>query len=506
MRFVNALLVFALVQARPICGQTNFPPRFVSLQECLRMALEHNLDVQIERYTPQIARLNLDAAYGAYDPNFTLSAQDDSRSVPGEIDPKRTNPDVPYELNQELYSSSLSGRLPTGMSYKLAGTTDFLMADTQLTPTAFYPTGLRHTNEYLASAALVLQQPLLKDFWIDQTRLTIRINKKNLRIAELALRQQLINTVAKVQVAYYELIFAREKVKVVQKALELTKQLLADNRIRLQAGKLRPLEEKQTESQAATVEADLEAARQALADQQNVLKGLINDDFRSWPDIVLEPTEALLAVAQPFVRSESWEKAMNLRPDLAQMRVDVEKKDVVVRYNFNQLFPSLDLVGSYGGLAVRDTLGGALGDVGEVANPAYSYGVVLSLPLSNRTQRNNYRASQAAKKQALLQQKKLEQEILMQVDNAGRLTQTAYRRVTSTHQARVFAEAALEAENLKLTAGLSTSFIVLQLQRNLTDARLAEIRASADYQKALVQLGFSEGSLLERNRLYLDTK
>jgi outer membrane protein len=507
MEFMKATVLLGLVLVGQVCGQTtNNVPRRVSLQDCIRMALEHNLDVQIERYTPQIARLNLSGSYGAYDPVFAFSAKEDSLSMPGEIDPKRTNPDVPYDLNTETYSSSLSGRLPTGLTYELAGSTDFLTADTQLTPSLFYPTGLRHTNEYQAFAALLLKQPLLKDFWMDQPRLNIRINKKNLSIAELALRQQLINTVTKVQVAYCELIFAFEKVKVEEKALELAKQVLADNRVRLQAGKLRPLEEKQSEAQAATFEADVVAARQALADQQNALKSLLNDDFKSWPDEILEPSEPLVAVAQPFIRSESWDKAMRLRPDLAQLRLDLEKRDLLVRYNYNQLFPSLDLVGSYGGRAVRDNLGDTFGDLGNTSFPAYSYGVVLSLPLSNRTQRNNYKASQAARKQAALQQKKLEQEILVQVDNAGKLTQTTYQRVGSTHQARIYAEAALEAENVKLSAGMTTSFFVLQLQRNLTDARSSEIRALADHQKALIQLAFSEGSILEKNRLNVESK
>ena len=92
------------------------------------------------------------------------------------------------------------------------------------------------------------------------------------------------------------------------------------------------------------------------------------------------------------------------------------------------------------------------------------------------------------------------------MDNAGRLVQTTYQRVHSTRQARVYAEAALGAEMKRLAVGKTTSFVVLQLQRALTEARLAEIRALADYNKAQVQLAFSEGNTLLRNRLNVDIK
>ena len=47
----------------------------MSLQDCIRRRLQHNLDVQIQRYNPQISLYNLNAAYGGYDPTFNISGQ-----------------------------------------------------------------------------------------------------------------------------------------------------------------------------------------------------------------------------------------------------------------------------------------------------------------------------------------------------------------------------------------------------------------------------------------------
>lgn len=79
-------------------------------------------------------------------------------------------------------------------------------------------------------------------------------------------------------------------------------------------------------------------------------------------------------------------------------------------------------------------------------------------------------------------------------------------KVDSTRKARIFAEQALQAEQIKLEHGTSTSFVVLQLQSSLTTARSSEIRALADYNIALEQLAFDEGTTLERNNIKLEVR
>ena len=97
--------------------------------------------------------------------------------------------------------------------------------------------------------------------------------------------------------------------------------------------------------------------------------------------------------------------------------------------------------------------------------------------------------------QALLTTKKLEQDVMVQIDDAIKTAQAAFERVDATHQASLYAAAALDAERKKLENGKSTSFIVLQLQRDLTFASSEEIRALADYNIALAQVAFVEAWL-----------
>jgi outer membrane protein len=286
----------------------------------------------------------------------------------------------------------------------------------------------------------------------------------------------------------------------------LRQQLLSETRRRVEVGDLPPLDAEQAETQLENTLTALTAARELYVSQENTLKSLITDDFKSLVDVELLPTDSLLVVEQDVNRSESFLRAMSLRPDLIQARLAVEKGDVEVRFRKNQLFPNLDLIGAYGGLGVGDQPGSSINNALSFGNQEYSYGVVLSFPLSNLSERNYYRASKAARRIAQLQLQRAEQDILLQIADFVNRAQSRFTQVTSTRKARTYAEAALAAEIKKLQNGLSTAFFVLQLQEVLTAARTAEVQALADYNKIIAQLAFAEGDILEKHHLSLEVK
>src|SRR5262249_4704881 len=128
----------------------------------------------------------------------------------------------------------------------------------------------------------------------------------------------------------------------------------------------------------------------------------------------------------------------------------------------------------------------------------YSYGASISVPLSNAKARASYKQSKLSVQQALLTLKQFEQNVLIEIDDAIKQAQSDYQSVQATRAAREYSEAALDAEQKKLQSGKSTSFVVLQLQRDLTAARSAEITALASYNKSLAALAQQEGSTLDR--------
>jgi outer membrane protein TolC len=513
MRF-RILAGLACCAALIASGQGTEPPantRPVSLSECIDLALSRNLDLKIEHLRTDTAGYNLAGAYGAYSPVFSIGAQHAFVSEPSDFDVRKFNDYFPSELDTDSLRTGLNGQLPLGLSYGLStavieknARTDF---SSNLEDAAAYPPGgIRDTNNYFAETGLTLRQHLLKDFWIDAARQTLLIRRKELGMSQQALRFQIMKTVLAVEVSYYDVIAARELIKVREKAVALRQQLVDETRRRVQVGDLPPLDSEQAETQLQNALTAIISAREAYVAQQNSLKRLLTDDFKEWADCDLQPTEVLLALPAEINRSESFQRAMQNRPDLLEARLAIERSAVVVKFQYNQLFPNLDLVGHYGGLGVNADSSHAVDQAFSFSNPDYFYGVVLSLPLGNATERGKYHTSRAAKQIAELQLKKAEQEVLVQIADYVNRVQSRFSQVSSTRKARSFAEAALTAEQKKLQNGLSTSFFVLQLQETLIAAQTAELQALAEYNRTLAQLAFAEGSTLERHHLALEAK
>ncbi len=495
MKRICALAIFAAA-VLSASAQTNPAVRTMSLQDCFTEALAHNLDLQIERYAPQISLYDLYSAYGGYDPAFNLSGRHSYNVSPGGgFNQYSTNP-IPARITKsDGFNSGISGVLPLGLQYNFSGN----IADTASSGNSGSTSGEIGVN---------LTQPLLKNFWTDGNRLSVSVAKNRMKYTEQSLRNQIITTITAVENAYYELIYAREKVKVQQQALDLAQKQLADDKQRVE---LKVLAERggtieQDEAQVASSRASLISAQFTYVGDQNALKILLTDNYARWQELEIIPAAPMEAVKQLFDLQDSWTKGLAQRPDMIQAKLDVEQQGLQLKYSFNQLFPQLDLTGSYGFNGQGREYSDAFGQIDQGNAPFYSVGAQFSIPLSNVRARNSYKTTKAQQQQILLRLKQLEQNVMLQIDNAVSQARSAWESVDVTRQARVYAEVALEAEQGKYAAGKSTTFTVLQLQIKLTTARSDEIRSLADYNKALANLAQQEGSTLERRQIDFKVK
>ena len=497
LRAALCLIVFSLAAG----AQPPTPVvRQLSLDDCIVITVQHDLRLQIARYDPIIARFTLAGGYGAYDPAFDFSGQHQyARSANGVDSEGRPLPG--RETDQNIFSTGVGGLLPWGLNYRL-------QADAS-DRSDFRPDAILTNIDTIVSTeasvgAVTLQQPLLKNFWIDQPRLQIFINKTEVMKSDEQLKFEFIDEVTLLENAYYELIFNEENVRVQEMAVELAERLLAENKKRVEVGALAPLDEKQAESQAAASRADLLRARSDRDTAERLLKSFLSDDYtNTWANTVIHPTDRLVAVPQTYDLQESWRKGLTQDPTLVQNRLNVEEQQQRVRYSHNQLFPQVDAFGKYGysGSVGGKDYSGAFSQIGDRDNPFYTFGAQITIPLSRTAERNAYKSDKAKRTQLELTLKQLEQKQLILIeDDIGR-AKSSYESVQATREARLYAEAALEAEQKKLENGKSTSFVVLQLQSQLTTARSQEIRALADYNIALAQLASHEGSTLERRRI-----
>ncbi len=496
LRVVAAAAGVAAVSGGGVVAAENV--RSMTLAESISIALEHNLDIQIERINPLIAESNRRMVYGDYDPVMSLRTSHDFNQDPGGLDAQQ-RPYLGSVTDSDALSGSLSGVLPTGMSYSLSS----FAANTYGNAPRFLTIGtnqivIRDAFENSRAQFLVgeLRQPLLKNFWIDGTRLSLRLKTKDLKVADLNLRMRIINTVSSVEQAYYDLIASRENVKSAEIALQLAKRLYEENKKKVEVGTMAQLDERQAQAQMAANEAALIEARRSVDFGQNVLKALLSDDYEKWHPVTIVPQEKLEALPEDLDTQRAWDQAFQLRPDLHALVTDLERRDLITKFTRNQMFPQLDVFGSVGWQGSGSEFSDAMGQVSDGSAPRHTYGAVLTFPLSNRRARETHRVSKDERAQAELRLRQFRQQVMVGVSDAIQQAQSSFQRVGATRAARQFAEEALSAEEKKLANGKSTSFEVLRIQRDLTQARFDETRAYTDYNKALATVRQREGSTL----------
>lgn len=477
-----------------VCARAEEPvARELTLGECVGLALENNLELKIEKITRAVAKQEVAAAKGGYDPELSVSAKrtheetagEDAGTAAGALEV------VGAETDNDSYAASVGGATGLGgLRYEVGARTGD--AD-----------GMRDGNPFdtsTGSAGITLTQPLLKGFKSDGTRYQVEVARGQSEEARVQLEAKAQAVVAQVEETWYALVRAREGIRVQEDAVRLATQLYEDNRRKVQIGAMSVLDEKQAESQAASARADLSTTRRAYAEAQNQLKKLVFADHRTFREVELTAAGKLEAQPVQVNREVVGERALVDRPDLRQARLALERQGITVAHQRNQTLPALDLVGGYGVAASdEESRGDVLDRLESADEPYWSAGVTLTVPLGNRAAKSRHAQSLAGEEKLRLQLQQLEETALVEVDDAAAAVATGLERVQATREAREYAEQALQAEQRRLDSGKSTSFIVLQLQRDLTQARNSEILALVDYNLQLSALALAEGTMLERH-------
>ena len=523
-------------------AQTNVvPTRPLTLKQAVQLALENNFDITISRYEPQLEAYKLGADYGYYDPEFSTEAFHTFDAEEGSFDPV-TGIQSPAGTGREedIIESRLRGILwPTGLRYELATDYHHRYGETERTVRTVDPRGggapqvtkdFVPFDQYSTAFNITLEQPLLRDFWIDQGRLGIKLRRKDVRISEFQLLDTVQTIVRDVEQTYYRLIAARDSAGAWQNSVDIAQKLLGDVRARIDAGVLATLDDKQVESEIELRQTELLKVQRTAVTEENRLKNLISNQSQQWHNVRLVPQEKLLALPQTYDLQESWLSGLNNRPDFNRLKEELERQGLIVKYDYNQLFPYLSLVGTYGrrgfdelayredthvehvftpsGLVTNDVTvlrqardarySRALHEVGTEENLEYTYGMVFRFPLTFRKERYNFKGSKALEQQLTARVQQKQQEVMIQIQDAMQGADLAFSRVQTARKGRELAEAALNAERQKLDNARSTPFAVLRLQRDLRDLRLEEITAVQDYNISLAELQYREGRNLEK--------
>ena len=475
----------------------------LSLQQAIELALQHNLQLRVARYTPMISELNRLSLYGYYDPILTGEYSHSRNTREGGGFNANTGRETPAQhTDVDAASLGVTGVLPTGMTYDIGHNVENVVANrpVQIGTNSFgQPIFAKATSDtWDGGAGITLSQPLLRNFWIDPTRLQIKLARRNVRVAELQFERNMMDVVNQVEKAYYALIAARELVRVGEADVTVKRQFFDEQRRRVEVGTLAPLAEKLAQSELALSDINLVVARNNAIEAERVLKGLIHDNYVAQLGVQIIPTDKLMAVPPSLELFEAFREAVDKRPDLQVQRLNLEKQQIQLKFQFNQLFPSLDIFGTLRFNGLDRHIGGVYDDIARRDFQQDMIGLRFEIPFTFWTERKQYKAAEVAKEQQIWALKQLEDSIVQEVDTEVRLLRTTWNTIPMRREQVAYQQAALEAERRLLEVGKSTSFNVLKIASDLAHSQSDEIGTLRDYNQAVSELSFRKGTTLER--------
>ncbi len=486
-----------LLALTPAIGaaQTPSAPLKLTVDDAVRMALDNNVDLAADRLDPQISDTRIAASVGLFKPTVSANVQRNNQLAPPSslLFPTSTRTDV------STSNVGLNQRLPWfGASYSVAW-------DVSHTDSNSF---LNSYNPLLRSGlTLSFSQPLLRDFSTDPARTNLLLNRTNRAIADTRLQESVVRTTAAAKTAYWNLLAARANVEARQAALLLAEELVRVNRAKVDVGESPPIDLVSAQAEVASNQEQLIVAETTVKQAEDRLRLLIFDAARRdvW-NVELEPTDRPALGAAALDVEAAVTNALRDRTDLVRARKDTDNANAALRLAGNQKLPDVRLNVNYvasglGGTEVLRT-GGFPGSivgpgqgigVGNVLDqlfrsdyPTWAVGVSVAYPIGQSAEEANQARSQLEARQAEQRIRSAEARVIQQVRDAAWKVQMNARRIETARAGRELAEQRRDVEQKRFEVGMSTSFLVIQAQRDLAQARQNELSSMLAYTLSIV--------------------
>jgi hydrophobic/amphiphilic exporter-1 (mainly G- bacteria), HAE1 family len=497
------LLTPSAVSAQPVtstlpqAGQGQPSAEIVKLtrDEAVRMAVENNPDLAVTRFEPGVNDARVSAARAVFLPTFTSSVLRNSNQLPPA---NLFSGEAGIRTDYWSGNAGVTHQLPWGgASYDVSFISQRTTTDNPFTS---------FTPSLTSALQAIFTQPLLRSFKTDPLRTQVEIAHRNRDIADIQVRERTAQVSADAEAAYWGLVTALASVEVQQRSLDLALELERTNRARVDVGQSPPLDLVAARAEVAQRRENLIIARTTALQSEDALRTLIVDPKRAdyW-SIRLDPAERQPGVTGPPDVDTAVRRALGERSDIAQQRKQIENSDTNIALARNQTLPDLRAQATYltngqGGSRLLRTdgfpgtiIGTQNTSYGSVLNqvltsdfPTWTVGLTLSYPLGHSADQANLARARIERDQAAARVRSLELSVVREVRDAALRLEQNRQRIETAKLGRELAEQRLDAEQRRFEVGMSTSFLVIQAQRDLAVARDNEQRSYLDYQLAAV--------------------
>lgn len=456
----------------------------LSLKDCILRTMQHNLDLEIEGYNPKLREFDFIIASSPFDPSLSLSY------AYGQTEQYQSSASSPKSVTSSAFEAKLQKKHLLGGTIGIAYTLD--STDQSGNNAARNPV-------WEQEFTLRVTQPLLRNLGIDTNLTQIRIAQHTLDSSYYNFYNKLLTVLYNVQKAYWDLMNTRENYELYRKSLGLAQNLYNITMERVKVGSLAVADSLDAERNVASKLDSLVNAEKQVENAEDSLKQLLYPlDLDYYKNVRIVPTEQPLFQEVELDLDKELQYALEHRPDLQQSKLSLQSSSLQVGYDKNQLLPSLDLVASMGLWGSGTSTGRSWNPIRERDYPRWQLGVTMEFPLGNRAANSRYQKSVAEREQLMAKHRQLENTVIVEIRQAMRDLKTSIRRVGTARKVRELAEKQLQNEENKFRAGLIALFQVQDTEQTLTAARISEVTALFDYQRARIALEKSKGLLLER--------
>ena len=467
----------------------------LTLEEAVRRAVENNPDLAIVRLGTDVESARILQAEGAYRPVFaTTFGRSSNVTAPLGIVPGQEG----LETAEWFSSAGVSQRLRRGGG-TWAASFDASRTSSNNPFNAFDP-------NLQSGLQVAFSQPLFRDRKTDLARVQYVIAQRNHQSSELRFRQSVVQTVAEVKHAYWTLKAATANVTVHRESLRLAEDLVRENRVRVNVGQAPPLDVVQAEAEVASRRENLIRAETTARDAEDQLRRLIMtpSDTAFWRT-TLNPVDEPEASTSAIDVDAAIESALKTRYDIALARNDWQNADTNVEFMDNQRLPDVRLEASYrsagiGGTqllrtgpfpgtvtgSLRSGVDDVLGQMFKSDYPTWSLGVTISYPIGRSYEEAGLARAEIERRQAALKIESLQLQAAETIRRAGRQVTSTAERIDAARAGERLAQQRLDVERKRFEAGLSTTFLVTQAQRDLIQAQVNLLQAMLDHQTARV--------------------
>ncbi|MEC9476283.1 MAG: TolC family protein [Planctomycetota bacterium] len=474
----------------------------LSLDDAIGLALDHNLDLEIQRIGERRNQWDPLIAEAAFDPLFRTGYTISKSSTTSTSIIEGAEVGQQIEQDNRNYFLGLSGQLRYGTTWnvRLNGS----RFESSSTSEFFSPLNYRGAYQ------LSLSQPLLRGFGRDITETSLRVAVRNALASRLATRRSVETTVASVVGSYWDLVYTRRNVAVQESALAEARELLEINRRRLEVGTGTEIDVISAEANIETQKAGIIDSVNQLRDIQDVLLDKINapgfrvggDSGPLFRDVEVVPTTPLELAEFPVEMSDAVQMALASRLELVQQDLQIANSEDQLRLSEDQLKPSLTLDGGWTQPGNDISFDGSWSNIGEDYN--WSAGLNFEIPLGNRAARNRLLQSREDLRMAQISRDQASHGIVLEVTRAVRELQSARQSVETNAAATHLRREELDGETRRLEVGVSTAYQVLQVQNSLLQAQVSELQAQVRLRKAIAAYRNATGTILKGYGIELD--